>query len=33
MGPLPGADAAPPAGRGEAFADGGWFDDGFGWVE
>ncbi len=33
MGPLLGADEAPPAGRGEPFADGSWFDDGFGWVE
>lgn len=24
---------APPLGRGEPFADGTWFDDGFGWVE
>lgn len=32
-GSLLGADAAPPTGRGEAFADGSWFDDDFGWVE
>ncbi len=32
-GSLLGADVAPPTGRGEPFADGSWFDDGFGWVE
>lgn len=32
-GSLLGAHVAQPTGRGEPFADGSWFDDGFGWLE
>ena len=33
MAPLDTAGGGTPALRGEPFADGSWFDDGFGWAE